>query len=121
MTGGKNLASGLVYIIRVMPILRHTLGRVGYCECSIFCDRKEGGVGLVYVVSMVLLLVQSSFKVKYCCDILKNAFHYTENSNKHPYQQLQVFNSMFVFSDKCCGHARSIGDGSKSMFESTVI
>ena len=62
VTGGKNLASGLVYIIRVMHIVRHTLGRVGYCEYSIFCDRKEG-LGPVDVVSMVLLLVQSSFIV----------------------------------------------------------
>ena len=82
---------------------------------------QEGRGGLV----LSTLFQWSSYlyrvALKYCCDILKNAFHYTENSNKHPYQQLQVFNSMFVFSDKCCGHARSIGDGSKSMFESTVI
>ena len=54
MTGGKNLASGLVYMISVMRILRHILGGVGYCECSIFCHRK-GGVGPVDVVSMVFL------------------------------------------------------------------
>ena len=58
--------------------------------------------------------------LKYFCDILQNTFDYTENSSKHSYQQLQVFSGMLIFSEKYC-HARSSGDGSKSMCEFTVI
>ena len=85
--------------------------------------QENGGGGLVWSCRRCFNGPPNLYKValKCCCDILMNTFHCTENSNKQQYQKLQVFSSMFVFSEKCCGHARSIGDRSKSMFEFTVI
>ena len=89
-------------ILRVLDILRQERGVWSYRRCF------NGPPNLCKVA------------LKYYCDILQNTFDYTENSSTHSYQQLKVFSGMFVFSEKC-GHARSIGDGSKSMFESIVV